>query len=111
MTPTRSSAADGWPMGTFMARLTDKARKDLLMLKRPQRFLPETVLLTQGESSQQVYLLRSATLGTSACVKVSARLANGTEALLGIRVSGDVVGELAGLRGSSRNATVTTCSP
>jgi CRP/FNR family transcriptional regulator, cyclic AMP receptor protein len=44
-------------------------------------------------------------------VKVTAYLESGGTAMLGIRVSGDVVGELAGIRRQPRSAMVTTCSP
>ncbi len=42
-------------------------------------------------------------------MKITARLPNGTEGLLGIRLCGDVVGELAALHGSPRSATAITC--
>ncbi|MEU4231263.1 Crp/Fnr family transcriptional regulator [Nonomuraea sp. NPDC026600] len=100
-----------WAAGTLLARLGDDARKHLLELVPPRSYKPGRVLLHQGEIGNHVYILTSARPGTPACVKVSARLANGTESLLGIRVSGDAVGELAVLRGSARSATVTTCSP
>ncbi|WP_049556570.1 Crp/Fnr family transcriptional regulator [Nonomuraea sp. SBT364] len=104
-------AHGNWPTRTFLARLGDDARRNLLGLAPPRAYGPGRVLLHQGESSSHVFILTSARPGASACVKVSARLANGTEILLGIRVSGDAVGELGVLRGSTRQATVTTCSP
>ena len=101
---------DDWPAGTFLKRLSEDARKDLLAISPPKRHQPDTVLLHQGENTSHVYVLRSPRPQASACVKVIARLANGTEILLGIRVSGDVVGELATIRKSTRMATVVTCS-
>ena len=59
----------------------------------------------------RVYLLEPASSGSAACVKVTACLENGQEALLGIGVSGDVVGEQAVLRQRARSATVVACSP
>lgn len=101
---------DNWPTGTLLARLGDSARQDLLAIAPPRRHRPDTTLLHQGEDAAHVYLLRSPRPQASACVKVIARLANGTESLLGIRVSGDVVGELAVIRRSSRMASVVTCT-
>ncbi|MEV0586875.1 Crp/Fnr family transcriptional regulator [Nonomuraea sp. NPDC050310] len=100
-----------WPAGTFMSRLGESAREDLLSLGSPRSFEPGDTLIHQGDRLRdEVYLLRSRT-GSTACVKVWAYLENGAEALLGIRVSGDVVGELAALRGTPRVATVAACSP
>ncbi|WP_308169853.1 Crp/Fnr family transcriptional regulator [Acrocarpospora catenulata] len=107
------SPRDGvaWPAGTLLARLGARARADLLDLGSPRAFGPGRVLIRQGEPGMHVYLLTSVRAGASACVKVSARLANGAESLLDITVSGDVVGEMTLLRGVARTATVTTCSP
>ena len=59
-----------------------------------------------------VYLLRPGQARcSSACVKVTACLENGQEALLRIGVSGDVVGEQAVLAKRARSATVVACSP
>jgi CRP/FNR family transcriptional regulator, cyclic AMP receptor protein len=106
-----STAAEGdWPPGTFMARLTAASRADLVGLASPRTFPAGSVLIMQGETRNHVQLLRSARMGGSACVKVTATAENGSESLLGIRVSGDIVGELAVLRGTGRSATVTTCT-
>jgi CRP/FNR family cyclic AMP-dependent transcriptional regulator len=99
-----------WPSGTLLAKLDEDARRDLLSLSPERRFSPETTLLFQGDRTTHLYVLKAARPHMSACVKVTARLANGAESLLGIRVSGDAVGELALIRGSPRSATVTTCS-
>jgi CRP/FNR family cyclic AMP-dependent transcriptional regulator len=109
-TPSQQPTNDDWPAGTLLARLGPEARKDLLTIAPPKRHPPDTVLLHQGEDTSHVYVLRSPQPQTSACVKVMARLANGTETLLGIRVSGDIVGELAVIRNSTRMATVVTCT-
>ena len=104
-------AAPRWPPRTLMARLDGPAGDELLHLV-PGRLYPlGAVLISQGDEGRHVYLLRPAPYGRSACVKVTARLANGAEALLGIRMGGDVVGELAVLGHRPRTATVTACSP
>ena len=70
-------------------------------------------LIYQGDRERsEVYLLRSVPgQRLTACVKVTAYLESGGAAILGIRVSGDVVGELAALRKKPRSAMVTACSP
>lgn len=99
-----------WPTGTLLAKLGHHARDDLLSLAPERRFAPGTPLLHQGDRSTHVFVLKADKPSAAACVKVTARLSDGAECLLGIRVSGDVVGELAPIRGSARSATVTTCS-
>jgi CRP-like cAMP-binding protein len=61
------------------------------------------VLLRQGEPGGSVWLL------LDALIKVSAQVENGSQALLAIRVSGDVVGEMAVIDRAPRSATVTAC--
>lgn len=46
-----------------------------------------------------------------AVAKVTANLPDGRQALLAIRVSGDLVGEMSALCGTTRSATVTPCGP
>lgn len=95
--------------GTLLATLSADDRAELLELAPMRRYAAGTVLLRQGDKlTQHAYILRRARHGV-ACVKITARLPNGTETLLGIRLCGDVVGELAALHGSPRQATVTTC--
>lgn len=99
-----------WPAGTMLAKLGEAARNDLLSLAPERHFASGATLLHQGDPTTHVFVLKAAKPWAAACVKVTARLADGAECLLGIRVSGDVVGELAPIRGSPRSATVTTCS-
>ena len=68
------------------------------------------MLMTQGASTDQVLVLRARGSRSPACVKVIGCLENGAEALLGIRVSGDLVGELAAIRDMNRSATVIACT-
>jgi CRP-like cAMP-binding protein len=100
-----------WPVGTLMNRLPRQARTKLIaLLSRPKRFESGETLLRQGEDGKFVYLLRAVQEGRHACVKVVARLDNGGETLLGIRLDGDLVGEMSVLRDVPRNATVTACA-
>lgn len=68
-------------------------------------------MIRQGEPSTFVCVLRSTRPTTIACAKITALLENGQEGLLGIRVSGDLIGELGVVRSTRRSATVTTCAP
>lgn len=100
-----------WQRGTLMTRLDQQTADELLHLAAGQFHPLGTVLVRQGAVGTHVYLLESAPRGTSACVKITATSENGVETLLGIRASGDIVGELAVLGHRPRAATVTTCSP
>src|SRR5690349_23005630 len=70
-----------------------------------QSFGANHVLMEEGEAGSHVALLRHA------ITKVTAILADGRQALLAIRVSGDIVGEISAFNGTPRSATVTTCGP
>jgi CRP/FNR family transcriptional regulator, cyclic AMP receptor protein len=100
-----------WARGTLMSRLAPEARARLLELSSPRRLPSGTVLVRQGEMTTYVYLLSAAERRNSACVKVTYILENGVESVLGIRVAGDVVGELAGLRRAPRSATIVAITP
>jgi CRP/FNR family transcriptional regulator, cyclic AMP receptor protein len=92
-----------WPRTTLLAALPPEHRDVLMTLGRQRCFKDREDLLTEGERSTHVYLF------LQAHTKVTASLENGQVALLGIRVSGDIVGEMAAFDGSPRSATVTAC--
>lgn len=92
-----------WPSGTFLALLAQPARRKLLSLGVIRAFPANHLLIRQGDPGGSVWLL------LDALVKVTASVENGSRALLAIRVSGDVVGEMAVVDGSARSADVTTC--
>jgi CRP/FNR family cyclic AMP-dependent transcriptional regulator len=95
-----------------MARMPEGARSALLSATRCKTYEPGEILMLQGDQSAHICVLSSTGTGeSSACAKVSLGMENGTESLLGVRVSGDIVGESAAVRGATRSATVTTCSP
>lgn len=99
-----------WPKNTFMDRLETAAREELCSIVAARPYRKGDVLIRQGDADTHVYLLRSSRADRPAVVKVVGALDEGEEALLGIRVSGDVVGELAALSGMPRSASVTVCS-
>jgi CRP/FNR family cyclic AMP-dependent transcriptional regulator len=103
-TVTRRQAMEAsWPRGTLLEVLPAVHRGELQQLGTFRRYGGDSVLLREGERSTHVLLF------LSAVAKVTASLENGRMALLGIRVSGDIVGEMAAIDGGPRSATVTTC--
>ncbi|MEU8822315.1 Crp/Fnr family transcriptional regulator [Streptomyces sp. NPDC048636] len=98
-----SRSQENWPARCFLGGLSEPIRTELLGLGTRCRYLPEEILIREGDHSNHVVLLRSG------FVKVTARLDNGHEALLAIRVGGDVVGEMAAMDDAPRSATVTAC--
>jgi CRP/FNR family transcriptional regulator, cyclic AMP receptor protein len=86
-----------------MAMLTPQSRRKLLSLGTVRSFEANYQLTRQGDRAGSVWLL------LDALVKVNARVENGSQTLLAIRVSGDVVGEMAVVSDSTRSADVTTC--
>ncbi|MEU9888443.1 Crp/Fnr family transcriptional regulator [Sphaerisporangium sp. NPDC051011] len=115
---TRRRRKRPWSAGSMMAGLDEDAQMKLLGLATWRYQPPGDVLIRQGETDPKyVYLLQEPRRGI--CAKVTVRLddahtINGRggrpEALLGIMVSGDLIGEMAVLRRATRSATVTLCA-
>jgi CRP/FNR family transcriptional regulator, cyclic AMP receptor protein len=91
-----------WPAGSLVGRLEPGTRAALLRLGTPRVFPPGTVLVGQGDNSDHVIVVHDG------LVKVTAGTEEGHLVLLGIRSSGDVLGELAAMDGAPRSATLTT---
>lgn len=107
----KDDVVDQWVAGTLLSRLDPPTRTALLRIAPARRFRKGDVLLAEGDRrGTHAFVLRAPSPDRSACVKVTARLADGREALLGIRLSGDIVGELGALHRQPRSATVTACS-
>ncbi|GAB7052203.1 Crp/Fnr family transcriptional regulator [Catenuloplanes indicus] len=94
-----------WPVGTLLDRLRPSARERLLALGVALHVTDDHVLLREGDAGTFVVLL------CRALTKVTTRTADDRESLIDIRVSGDLIGEMAALNGGPRSATVTTCGP
>jgi CRP/FNR family transcriptional regulator, cyclic AMP receptor protein len=72
----------------------------LLPNGRVVRYASRDNVFSEGDDSDHIAII------LSGIVKITAATANGREALLGLRGSGEIVGELAALYGSPRSATV-----
>jgi len=103
-----ASGGDGygiWPPGSLLNGLSESARQRLFGLGTKRQYSgPDRILIREGDSTNVVFLL------LAGIVKVTGATDAG-EALLAIRVGGDVVGELAALDNRPRLATVTTAGP
>ena len=89
-------ARASWPAGSLAEMLSDEARTALFKLGVRRVVANGEVLIREQDDSAHVILL------CQAVVKVTASLENGRAALLGIMVSGDVVGASATARGAPR---------
>jgi CRP/FNR family cyclic AMP-dependent transcriptional regulator len=93
------------PRGTLLDVVPATHRSELLELGTLHHHDAGSVLLREDERSTHVLLF------LSAVAKVTSSLENGRMALLGIRITGDIVGEMAAIEGAPRSATVTLCGP
>ena len=90
----------GWPPQTFLGMLSESTREELLSLGISRECLPEDVLILEGDKSTDVMTL------IDGWVKVLGATEEGGQALLSLRVGGDLVGEQAALDNAPRSATV-----
>jgi len=95
--------AGHWPTGTLLQMLAPTSRAALLGLGTERSYENGDTVLREQDYSTHVVLLYNAV------VKITGSLENGRTAFLGIKVSGDLVGEMAALSGEPRCATVTIC--
>jgi len=75
----------------------------LLALGTRVRYPADRVLMRESEQTTFVLIL------LDGVAKVTGRTHDGRDALLAVRMGGDLVGELAAVDGQPRSATVTTC--
>jgi CRP-like cAMP-binding protein len=80
--------------------LSESTREELLSLGTSREFLPDSVLMLEGDKGTDVMAL------IDGWVKVVGSTEEGGHALLSLRVGGDLVGEQAALDGQPRSATV-----
>jgi CRP/FNR family transcriptional regulator, cyclic AMP receptor protein len=89
-----------WPKTSFLAQLQPEALEELLTGRHGMPLAAGQSLIVEGGAIDAVFLL------LNAVVKVTVGLGRGP-ALLALRVSGDIVGEMAIADGGDRSATVT----
>lgn len=93
-----------WPPSTFLGRLRNATREELLGQGTPMTYPPHRALLHQGDESRHVLLI------TGGVVKVVASAESGYDMLLAVRIAGDLVGEMAAFEERPRSGTVIACS-
>ncbi|MFI6285617.1 Crp/Fnr family transcriptional regulator [Streptomyces sp. NPDC051018] len=89
-----------WPVDSFVGLLSENSRRELFREGTVRMYSPGESLILQGEDSSHVMVIRHGV------VKVVSHTAEGHTALLAIRASGDIVGELGALDSRPRSATV-----
>ena len=100
-----ATATNGWPAVSFLRQLSTEARAAVLRLGTLRRYVAGDVLLFEGADSDHAVVL------LSGLYKVVGSADSGKEALLAIRVGGDVVGELGLIDGQPRSTTVKAVGP
>src|SRR5450755_3188597 len=107
----RATGADGsgryartswdWPESSLLGTLTGPARDRLLRLGAMVQYPgPSRILIREGERSRFIAVI------LDGVVKVTGQVYGGRDALLAIRMGGDVVGEFAAIDEGPRSATV-----
>jgi CRP-like cAMP-binding protein len=88
-----------WPAGTFLAGLSAADADALLSAGTPRTFPDRRVIIAEGVGGAEVYLI------VRGFAKVVTSTPGGAEALLAIRITGDIIGELAAVDGGGRAST------
>lgn len=92
-----------WPSASLLGSLGEASRDHLLDPGTTRQYQAGHVLIREAEASTFVVVL------LDGVVKATGTTSDGKEALLAIRVGGDLVGEFAALDERPRSSTVTTC--
>jgi CRP/FNR family transcriptional regulator, cyclic AMP receptor protein len=92
-----------WPSGSLLGSLSVPSRDRLLQLGSLVQYPAGKTLIREGDASRFVVVI------LDGVVKVTGHIHSGRDALLSIRMSGDVVGEFAALDEGPRSASVITC--
>ena len=93
-----------WPAGTFLGNLSPQTAAALVDSSVRRTFPAGRAILREGARDSHVFLLISGFAKATTSV-------DGIETLLGIRLPGEVVGEIGALTGEPRTATVIACGP
>jgi CRP/FNR family cyclic AMP-dependent transcriptional regulator len=93
-----------WPEASLLGGLGPGAQARLLSLGALTQYpAAGRVLIREGDATTFVLIL------LDGVVKATALTQDGRDALLAVRMGGDLVGELSSVDGGPRSATVTTC--
>jgi CRP/FNR family transcriptional regulator, cyclic AMP receptor protein len=92
-----------WPSSSLLGSLTEASRNRLLEPGTTKQYPAGQVLFREGESTTFVVAL------LDGVVKATGLTLDGKEALLAIRVGGDIVGEFSALDDRPRASTITAC--
>jgi CRP/FNR family transcriptional regulator, cyclic AMP receptor protein len=92
-----------WPSASLLGSLTEASRERLLEPGMTRQYPAGQVLFREGETTAFVVAL------LDGVVKATGLTLDGKEALLAIRVGGDIVGEFSALDDLPRSSTVTAC--
>jgi CRP-like cAMP-binding protein len=90
---------------SFAGGFSDTERAELLALGRARSYPRNARVFTEGEHSDFVVVV------VEGRIKVLASTSDGTEAVLGIRTAGALVGELAAFDGGPRTASAIALEP
>ncbi|MFG2721831.1 Crp/Fnr family transcriptional regulator [Streptomyces sp. NPDC048416] len=94
-----------WPAPSLLGGLGQDARGRLLTLGVRARYEADRILMREDDHTDFVLIL------LDGVVKATGRTQDGRDALLAVRMGGDLVGEFAAVDSAPRSATVTTCGP
>ncbi|MGW0732268.1 Crp/Fnr family transcriptional regulator [Streptomyces sp. NPDC002851] len=98
-----ASEESAWPPSSLLGSLARPARDRLLVLGTRVEYEAGRILMREGDATAFVLIL------VDGVVKATGRTHDGRDALLAVRMGGELVGELAAVDGKPRSATVTTC--
>ncbi|WP_306204498.1 Crp/Fnr family transcriptional regulator [Actinoplanes sp. RD1] len=91
-----------WAAATFLGGLAAGTATELLAMGVRRQYASGTVMLREGAVAAHAVLLLTGFAKVTTAVE-------GLATLLGIRLPGEVIGEIGVLTGEPRNATVTAC--
>jgi CRP-like cAMP-binding protein len=93
-----------WAPGTFLGSLKPAVASELVGMSVRRQIASSRMIMREGARDNHVVLLLSGFVKVTTAVE-------GFETLLGIRLPGEVIGEIGALTGDPRSATVTACGP
>jgi len=91
-----------WAPGTFLGSLAPARAADLVGMGAQRAYPAGRTIMREGGRDDHAMLLLAGSVKVVTAVE-------GVETLLGIRLPGEVIGEMGALTGSPRNATVVAC--